>query len=158
VQFSHDNLDAYGRGEEYGKPYLQALIRQAVASGLLSMDISRYGALALEAGALDILADQGRFKCKELSKGQVAKSARKALEETSLSADEQTLLVKLKSLRMQFSREIGKPAFVVFSDATLIDMVTKIPTSRDEMLEVSGVGQTKFERYGEAFLEAIRTA
>jgi len=59
---------------------------------------------------------------------------------------------------MEFAREIGKPAFVVFSDATLMDMVRKTPTDRSEMLEVSGVGETKFDRYGEAFLDAIRTA
>jgi len=154
-------LDAFGKGSDYAKPYLQALIRQAVASGIISMDISRYGALALEAGALDILAGQERFKCKDLQTGRTEKStrkARKALRETALSADEQSLLAKLKSLRMEFSREIGKPAFVVFSDATLMDMVTKVPTSREEMLDVSGVGQTKFDRYGEAFLDAIRTA
>jgi len=54
VQFSHDGLDTFGKGSDYAKPYLQALIRQAVASGIISMDISRYGALTLEAGALDI--------------------------------------------------------------------------------------------------------
>jgi len=161
VQFSHDNLDAFGKGADYAKPYMQALIRQAVASGIISMDISRYGALTLEAGALDILAGQAKFKCKDLAVGRTAKSARKAqkaLQETALSADEQSLLAKLKSLRMEFSREIGKPAFVVFSDATLMDMVSKVPTNRTEMLAVSGVGETKFERYGEAFLEAIRSA
>ena len=161
VQFSHDNLDAFGKGSDYAKPYLQALIRQAVASGIISMDISRYGALTLEAGALNILADQARFKCKELTKGRTERSsraARKAIQETALSGDEQVLLVKLKSLRMEFAREIGKPAFVVFSDATLIDMVAKVPSTRDEMLDVSGVGETKFDRYGEAFLNAIRQA
>jgi len=161
VQFSHDGLDAFGKGSDYAKPYMQALIRQAVASGVLTMDISRYGALTLEAGALDILADQAKFKCKEPSVGRSAKSAkkaRKALQETALSSDEQSLLAKLKALRMEFSREIGKPAFVVFSDATLMDMVAKIPSTREEMLDVSGVGETKFDRYGEAFLDAIRTA
>ena len=133
VQFSHDGLDAFGKGSDYAKPYMQALIRQAVASGVLTMDISRYGALTLEAGALDILAGQARFKCKEPVKGRsqkAAKTARKALQETALSSDEQALLAKLKSLRMEFSREIGKPAFVVFSDATLIDMVSKTPNTR----------------------------
>jgi len=161
VQFSHDNLDTFGKGSDYAKPYMQALIRQAVASGIISMDISRYGALTLEAGALDILAGQAKFKCKELATGRMtnsAKKARKALEESALSADEQSLLSKLKTLRMEFSREIGKPAFVVFSDATLMDMVAKVPGTRAEMLDVSGVGETKFERYGEAFLDAIRTA
>jgi ATP-dependent DNA helicase RecQ len=154
-------LDAFGKGRDFAKPYMSALIRQAVASGLISMDISRYGALTLEAGAQDILAGQAKFKCKDLATGRAARSSRKAqqaIQETALSGDEQSLLAKLKSLRMEFAREIGKPAFVVFSDATLMDMVRKTPTDRDEMLEVSGVGETKFDRYGEAFLDAIRMA
>ena len=161
LQFSHDNLDAYGQGSDYGKPYLQALIRQAVGAGIISMDISRYGALTLEAGALDILADQGKFECKDLAVGRVSNAARKAskaLAETALNADEQALLTKLKALRMEFAREIGKPAFVVFSDATLRDMVAKVPTNKAEMLDVSGVGETKFVRYGEAFLGLIQNA
>ena len=161
LQFSHDNLDAYGQGSDYGKPYMQALIRQAVGAGIISMDISRYGALTLEAGALDILADQGKFECKDLAVGRVGKAAKKAskaLAETALNPDEQGLLAKLKLLRMEFAREIGKPAFVVFSDATLRDMVAKVPTNKAEMLDVSGVGETKFARYGEAFLGLIQNA
>jgi len=161
VQFSHDNLDAFGQGSDYGKPYLQALIRQAVGAGIISMDISRYGALTLEAGALDILADQAVFECKDLAVGRTrrtARNARKAIAETALNPDEQALLAKLKSLRMDFAREIGKPAFVVFSDATLMDMVAKTPTTKDEMLDVSGVGPTKYDRYGEAFLGLIQNS
>jgi len=159
VQFSHDNLDSFGGGKDYSKAYLQALIRQAVGSGIISMDISRYGALTLEAGALDILADQGVFECKDLAIGRTQRTARKArkvIAETALNPDEQALLVKLKSLRMDFAREIGKPAFVVFSDATLMDMVAKTPTNKAEMLDVSGVGETKYARYGEAFLGLIQ--
>jgi len=159
VQFSHDNLEAFGQGSDYSKPYLQALIRQAVGAGIISMDISRYGALTLEAGALDILADQGVFECKDLAIGRTQRTARKArkvIAETALNSDEQALLAKLKSLRMDFAREIGKPAFVVFSDATLMDMVAKTPTNKAEMLDVSGVGETKYARYGEAFLGLIQ--
>jgi len=68
---------------------MSALIRQAVASGLISMDISRYGALTLEAGAQDILAGQAKFKCKDLATGRAAQSGRrvkKALQETALSS------------------------------------------------------------------------
>jgi len=56
---------------------------------------------------------------------------------------------------MDFAKQLGKPAFVVFSDATLIDMVTKRPTNREEMLDVSGVGPSKYDRFGEAFLAEI---
>jgi len=101
------------------------------------------------------------FECKELSTGRVQKAARKAqkaIAETALNEDELSLLAKLKSLRTEFAREIGKPAYIVFSDATLMDMVSKTPTNKDEMMEVSGVGPTKFERYGEAFLGLIQNA
>ncbi len=161
VQFSHDNLAAFGGGKEFGKPYLQALIRQAFGAGIISMDISRYGALTLEQGALDILAGQAVFECKDIAVGRTektARQARKAIAETALNADEKDLLSRLKSLRMEFARELGKPAFVVFSDATLMDMVAKVPSNKAEMLDVSGVGETKYERYGEAFLNVIGEA
>jgi ATP-dependent DNA helicase RecQ len=161
LQFGHDRLEAFGQGRDYAKPYMQALIRQAVAAGLLTMDISRYGALTLESGARDVLSGNSIFECKDLAVGRTKRAvrkARKAIEETALSGDEHTLLVRLKALRMDFARDINKPAFVVFSDATLMDMVAKTPSNKDEMLEVSGVGPTKFDRYGDAFLEAISDA
>ena len=63
--------------------------------------------------------------------------------------------MKLKGLRREMARDLGKPAYIIFSDATLIDMAQKRPLDRRQMLTVSGVGETKFERFGEAFLEAI---
>ncbi len=161
LQFGHDRLGAFGQGSEFAKPYMQALVRQAVAAGLLTMDISRYGALTLESGARDVLSGDGIFECKDLAVGRTKRAVRKvskAIEETALSGDEHTLLTRLKALRMDFARDINKPAFVVFSDATLMDMVAKTPSNKDEMLDVSGVGPTKFDRYGEAFLEAISQA
>jgi ATP-dependent DNA helicase RecQ len=65
------------------------------------------------------------------------------------------VLSRLKALRMDFAKQLGKPAFVVFSDATLIDMVSKKPKSREDMLDVSGVGPSKFDRFGEAFLAEL---
>ena len=65
------------------------------------------------------------------------------------------MLAKLKGLRREMARDLGKPAYIIFSDATLIDMAQKRPMDRRQMLNVSGVGETKFERFGEAFLEAI---
>ena len=101
------------------------------------------------------------FECKELVVGRVqrtARQARKALAETALNEDEQSLLAQLKALRTDLAREIGKPAYIVFSDATLMDMVAKTPTNKEEMLDVSGVGPTKYARYGEAFLGLIQNA
>jgi ATP-dependent DNA helicase RecQ len=66
------------------------------------------------------------------------------------------LLAKLKALRLAIAREENVPAFVIFSDATLVDMCGKHPRSKVEFLSVSGVGQVKLERYGERFLALLR--
>ncbi|MEG2097655.1 MAG: RecQ family ATP-dependent DNA helicase, partial [Pseudoflavonifractor sp.] len=66
------------------------------------------------------------------------------------------LLELLKKLRLDLAHTQGVPAFVIFSDSTLIDMCDKRPTTRQALLEVSGVGATKLNRYGDAFLAALR--
>lgn len=67
------------------------------------------------------------------------------------------LFDKLKKLRMEIARESNVPAFVVFSDAALIDMCQKHPRTKNNLLSVSGVGQVKLERYGDRFLQLLCT-
>ena len=64
----------------------------------------------------------------------------------------------VKALRLKLAKQNNVPAYVVFSDATLIDMVAKRPATREEMLGVSGVGPSKLEKYGDLFLEALSGA
>ena len=68
---------------------------------------------------------------------------------------DRTLFTRLKHLRKVLAEENEVPPYVVFSDATLVDMACKLPTTRNTLLDVSGVGQTKLERYGEAFIQLI---
>ena len=63
--------------------------------------------------------------------------------------------MRLKHLRKVLAEENEVPPYVVFSDATLVDMASKLPTTKDTMLDVSGVGQTKLTRYGDAFMQLI---
>jgi len=65
------------------------------------------------------------------------------------------LLDALKALRKGIASKKSVPAYVIFTDATLIDMCKKCPETPDEMLEVSGVGRTKLEKFGKQFLEEI---
>ncbi len=158
-QFNHHTLGAFGAAKDIGKAFLQALIRQAVARGLLGMDISRYGALTLSPEANIIRDGQGDFMMRPpiKSAGKAERRAQ-ALKQVDMSDSDQGLLIKLKALRSDFARSLGKPAFVVFSDATLMDMVAKKPKTRDDMLNVSGVGETKYMRFGEAFLDITADA
>jgi ATP-dependent DNA helicase RecQ len=75
--------------------------------------------------------------------------------DAGLDADAEGLFAELKDLRRRLATERRVPAYVVFSDATLLAMARERPRTPDELLSVSGVGATKLERYGDAFLAAI---
>ena len=157
-QFGHDNLGSYGVGKAYGKPYLQALIRQAVSGGFLTLNIAKYGALQLTGKGREVLSGHVPLMCKDIQAGLKKPKKTRAAQSAAmseLSPDAQDILARLKALRMDIAREINKPAYVVFSDATLIDMAKRQPRDKDGMLAVSGVGEVKFDRYGDAFLDAL---
>ena len=78
----------------------------------------------------------------------------KAIEEKDLNADQ---LQQLKDLRLKLARQAGVPAFVVFTDATLRAMCAHLPKTREQLLEVPGVGVRKCEQYGEEFLALLNT-
>ncbi|MEE9348128.1 MAG: DNA helicase RecQ [Robiginitomaculum sp.] len=163
TQFGHENLDSYGAGKAMGKPYLQALIRQAVGAGLLTIDIAGYGALHISSMGRAVMAGTANFECKDIvaelaktkGKSSSGSRARKSALIAQLSDRDADLMGALKSLRMTLAREKSVPAYVIFSDAALMDMARKRPSSKAQMLGVSGVGEVKYQRYGEAFLAII---
>jgi len=131
-------------------------MRQALASGHIDMDIERFGALTITDKGREVLEGRAAYACKAISttKAKLRKRAKAKIEST-LSARDQDLLLALKAKRMEIARGLAKPAYIVFSDATLMDMAQKRPDNAEAMLEVSGVGAVKFERFGPAFLEVI---
>ena len=159
-QFGHENLASYGSAQALAANYLQALIRQALASGHLDMDIELFGALTLTDKGRAVQSGRETFECKAIhvKPAKKSQSRKKLAQESVLSARDNELLVQFKAKRMEIARSIAKPAYVVFSDATLIDMAKKRPANREEMLEVSGVGEVKFEKFGDVFLEIILAA
>lgn len=158
-KFNHNRLPSYGRAKAIGAPYLQALIRQALASGHLDMDISRFGALTVTQKGRAVLEGRETFFCKAIRTNTRAsrpdRSRRKLAQESALSERDAQLLAALKRTRMELARAMSKPAYVVFSDASLIDMAKKRPANPEEMLSVSGVGAVKLEKFGDRFLEVI---
>jgi ATP-dependent DNA helicase RecQ len=75
----------------------------------------------------------------------------------NLTEDEQALWEALRECRRRLAAEHAVPPYVIFHDATLLQMVAQRPASADELLALSGVGRAKLERYGQVFLEAIRS-
>jgi ATP-dependent DNA helicase RecQ len=96
-------------------------------------------------------AARGRRKAERIDNGE--EPVRRAPPVVPAGAEE--LLAELKTLRSRLANERRVPAYVVFSDATLVEMAARLPASHAELLTVSGVGTTKLERYGDVFLSVI---
>ena len=75
-----------------------------------------------------------------------------------MNDDARRLFEKLRHLRLDLSRKLGVPPFVIFHDKTLMEMAVLRPTNRGEFLQINGVGEQKAEKFGDTFLNAIRSA
>jgi ATP-dependent DNA helicase RecQ len=154
-QRGHDRLPTYGVGKEFPKQYWQSLVRQAVAGGQIMINIAKYGGLEITERGRAILKGEMPFFFREPGK-KAARAARR-LQRQATSADvDAALLAKLKDLRLSLARAQQVPAYVVFPDATLIEMARVRPSSLDQMREISGVGPRKLEQFGPQFLEVTR--
>ena len=154
----HSALSSHGSGKNYSKEYWQAFIRQTVAGGFLSINIQKYGCLEITARGQAVLRDEAAFYFREMSDSKLSSVQRNSSRKNNvavLSDSDTAIFSQLKSLRLELARERTVPAYVIFSDATLLDMIAKRPTCREEMLEVNGVGHGKFEKYGDVFLAAL---
>jgi len=132
-----------------------------LCEALRRRDIAGYGALKITPAGRGVLERGDKFECKDIiteTKKRRSGPSKTAALAAQLSHNDGELLKELKSLRMTLAREKAVPAYVIFSDASLMDMARKRPGSRSQMLDVSGVGDVKFDRYGQAFLDVIRAA
>jgi ATP-dependent DNA helicase RecQ len=154
----HNALSSHGSGKDFSKDYWQAFIRQAVAGGYLSINVQKYGCLEITSRGKTVLLDDAAFHFREISNTKPSSkrstSSRKN-KVAALSDLDAAAFSELKTLRLELAKERTVPAYVIFSDATLLDMIAKRPTTRKEMLEVNGVGHGKFEKYGDIFLVAL---
>ena len=154
----HNALSSHGSGKDFSKDYWQAFIRQAVAGGYLSINVQKYGCLEITSRGETVLHDDAAFHFREISNTKPSSkrstSSRKN-KVAALSDLDAAAFSELKTLRLELAKERTVPAYVIFSDATLLDMIAKRPTTRKEMLEVNGVGPGKFEKYGDIFLVAL---
>jgi ATP-dependent DNA helicase RecQ len=157
----HDVLSTYGIGAELSRDHWQSLIRQLIHRGYLVQDIARYSALRLTEAARPLLrGDETLIMAKPRirvpTKKERLRTARagRAADLAGMPVDEE-LFDELRALRKQLADEQNVPAYVVFSDATLAEMAARKPATHTELLEVNGVGKTKLERYGDAFLAVV---
>ena len=154
-RFGHSSLAVFGIGKEYTTTQWRSLFRQLIAKGLLSVDVGGHGSLSLTEAARPVLRGECELNLRELDSRQEKRSrSSKKNKSLAVSIADKPLWEKLRKLRSQLSE--GKPAYVVFTDSTLLEMVEQKPTTSEQMSGVAGVGVHKLEKYGDAFIEAIK--
>lgn len=160
VQHHHDTLSTFGIGDELDEKGWRSVLRQLVVRAYLSADPERFNALRMTQQARPLLKGEETLHLRRDPKPSRAgrRSASGASLETKLDPGSAVLFDALRTCRRKLAEEAGVPPYVVFHDATLIDMAQRRPMTLAAMLEVSGVGEAKLEKYGGDFLEVILNA
>jgi ATP-dependent DNA helicase RecQ len=154
-QHGHDQLSVFGIGKDKASATWRSVTRQLVVAGHLRADAERFGALVLTDTSRGVLRAETPLQFREDPK-QPAAVARRSSRARSVATEDQGLWEALRDCRQTLASEHDVPAFVIFHDKTLHEMLQYRPQTESAMLDISGVGQTKLDRYGEQFLEIIR--
>ncbi len=149
-----DSQTTYGIMKEYKPPRVKEIIDFLEFEGYIKPVESGSQSLMATAKANPVLFRNEKVTMKVAK--QKATPTKKAESKTAEETIDITLLARLKALRRELADEKNVPAYIVFSDATLIDMCKKLPTTNDELLAVSGVGKVKLRQYGDRFLQVIK--
>ena len=159
-QLGHHRLKTFGVGSDLGRKEWQSVFRQLVAQGHLEVDVEGHGGLRLGETGPAVLRGEApvalRSDASELKSGRRRDGPRNdAAPARSLAAGDEPLFQALRARRLDLAREQGVPPYVIFHDATLLEMVRRKPTDLAAMGEIPGVGRNKLNRYGATFLAAI---
>ncbi|QIE55363.1 DNA helicase RecQ [Pikeienuella piscinae] len=151
----HDQLAVFGKGADKAKGWWRGVMRQIYALGLVRIDAERHGAWRLTDAARPVLRGEERIEIREDTLRAKAKRADRAVPAALVAEEDEALFSRLRALRARLAQEQGGPAYIVFSDRSLIDMTARKPHDLDQFAACHGVGAQKLARYGAAFLAAI---
>ena len=146
----------YGALKDRSESELRLLVSQLILEGYLYQTADRYSVIRM--GDIEPLKDPDTrilirtYKTREPERQKKSHSRKSTDALTKAGFD---LFEILRKLRLLIAREEGLPPYIIFSDKTLIDMCVKAPQDKRTILNVSGVGEAKYEKYGERFIEAI---
>ena len=148
----HQSLPTFGVGKDLNRVKWQAVFRQMMGHDLVRPDPNRHGALKIMESALAILSDKKSITLR-MDTIKSAKSSPKI--KMLVSEEDAPLLSVLKAKRRELAETAGVPAYIIFNDKTLVEMVQKRPVNLDAMAQINGVGAKKLKNFGNIFLEVI---
>ncbi len=143
----HKTLKTYGIGEDISRNDWHGYFRELIDKGYLTRSDDIYPVLKLTEKSHNVLKGQEKVML-------IKTVTRKTVPETVITYEEE-LLKKLKSIRYELSVKENVPAYIVFSDATLIELAAYLPQNFDELKQISGFGEIKLANYGKIFLNAV---
>ncbi len=159
IQNNHQQLSTFSLGKDMSEAQWRSVIRQLVVRNLLHIDVEGYSALQLTESCRAILKGQQTLllrKDPDVKAASRKNGSRKAERKNYAVRDEdQQLWDALKACRKRLSEEYNVPPYVIFHDATLQEMLEVRPMSRMELLTISGVGESKLDKYGSDFIDVI---
>ena len=154
----HDKIKTFGVGKDISEGFWKIFISQLVSSNYIRINIQKFGALEITSKGELILRGEDEyfyrriFTTKNLKKNKIKKQ--NISEE--LLAKEKKLLKSLKDLRLSQAKKQGVPAYIIFSDITINEMVIQKPINLDEFGKLNGVGPNKKKKYANMFLSVIK--
>jgi len=155
LQHGHDQLSVFGIGKDLPPTTWRSVARQLIVAGYLRADAARFGALVLTETSRGVLRGETPLEFREDPKRPVVASRKTGTEQVVAEKDFD-LWEALRACRQTIASEHNVPAYVIFHDKTLHEMLAYRPQTASEMLGISGVGQTKLDRYGDRFLSVLR--
>ncbi|MBT1451746.1 DNA helicase RecQ [Glaciecola sp. XM2] len=152
IEANYHELSTYAIGKGQSDSYWHNIIQQLIHVGLVRIDMTRSGILCLTPSARQVLKGEKRVEL-AVPKLSVKPNTQTQYAPTNIDGK---LFDKLKALRKLLADELDKPAFIIFSDASLADMAQTQPTTVSAFLNITGVGEKKLEQYGDAFIGLIK--
>jgi len=156
INFGHDQLSTFGIGANVSAADWRGVYRQLIAHDYLAVDVEGHNSVRLTESARPVLRGETRLEFRRQIESIKPRSSSRRKAPVSIAASDQPLWNALRALRKELADIASVPAYVVFTDASLSDMVQKRPQTIDEMSMVSGVGDHKLERYGREFLAVVQ--
>lgn len=155
-----DQIKTFGAGRQLNKFIWTLYIQQLIQLGLLEMDYKDSYSLKITPLSKEVIFENGQVKLvtadtikqRQEKKVEIKKKVPKTLDRE----EDEALFIELKALRNEIAEKIRKPAYVIFSNQSLVDMAMIKPTSMDEFLTVHGVGEFKASKYGEPFMNRVQ--
>lgn len=154
MNFNHHQLSTYGIGQSLSVDDWRSIFRQLVARGYLDVDSQGFGGLLLNDSCRPLLRGETTIRLRRERKVAPSTLARRV--SINIPEEDQGLWHALRACRKRLAESHGVPPYVIFHDSTLREMLERRPLTERELLLINGVGDSKLERFGEAFLAVIR--